>query len=126
MSQPKWKCVVNFGDVDPMEHGGLFVFLDETKECPPEVEKIEPDQSGRAWQVHRAVLEPCTYVEGILSDNPFHPDKSAWFADDLDGVCSAIVVDRDELIRLFCSDDAVERAEAWRCVADYWGWQNLD
>jgi len=125
MSQPQWKCVANLGDVDPMEHGGLLVFIDETGEYPPEVEKIEPDVNGK-WQVHRALLEPCTFIDGVLSDNPFHPDYPAWFADDLASVCSTMDVELDDLIRMFCSDDAVERAEGWRCVADYWGWENMD
>ena len=125
MSQPKWKCVANLGDVDPVEHGGLLVFIDEAGHYPPEVEKIDPDVNGK-WEVHRAVLETCTYVNGVLSDNPFHPNMPAWFADDLGSVSAAMGMEREELIRKFSSDDAVQRAEAWRCVADYWGWQNLD
>ena len=127
MSQPKWKCVGNLGDKNPVDHGGLLVFVDETGVYPPEVEKIEPPCDGeKRWEVRRVVLDPCTYVNGVLSDNKFHPNHPAWFADDLDSVCSSMDVERDELIRLFCSDEPMERAEAWRCVLDQHGWANVD
>ena len=143
MSQPKWKFVANLGDVNPLEHGGLFVFIDETGVYPPEMAKVEPPQDTDPeppegeedlfdadeevkYTVHRAVLEPCTYTNGVLSDNQFHPDSPAWFADKLPAVASFIGVDAAELIGDFTSGDPVKLARAYEAVASYHGWANLD
>lgn len=131
MSQPKWKLIANLGDVNPFEYGGYFVFVDETGEYPPEAEVLEildenDNGTPNKYEVHRFILEPCTFVNGVLSDNSFHPDFPAWFADSLDGICSSMDVKKEELIRLFCSDDPVERAQAWRNVGEYHGYVNLD
>lgn len=139
MSQPIWKCVGNLGDANPIEHGGLLVFVDKTGVYPPEMERIQPNDDGETWERRRVVLDPCTHVNGILSDNKFHPDHSAWFATPesrraerpqdttyLSNVCDTMDVEMDEIIRLFCSDEPMERAHAWRMVGDYHGWDNLD
>lgn len=96
------------------------------------------------YTVYRFVLEPCTYTNGILSDNPFHPDHPAWFAhpedrrkerpqdrtylNDLAGFANDLPWGQDveELVRLFISNNPVERADAWRAVGEYHGWENLD
>lgn len=141
MSQPKWKFVTNLGDKHPLDHGGLFVYIDETGVYPPEMERVEPnsDDDKDGWEVHRVVLDRCTYIDGILSDNKFHPTHAAWFAQPeserkerpqdttyLQGVCDCMDYDMDELIADFCSDDPVRLAMAYRAIGDYHGWQNLD
>ncbi len=35
-------------------------------------------------------------------------------------------IEAEELIALFLSDDPCERAQAWRCVGEYHGFDNLD
>ena len=122
MSQPIWKCVAQIGDAAPLDHGGLWVFIDTTGVYPPEGELYEPETR----QVRRFILEDCTYTNGILSDNKFHPDHAAWFADDLQAVASCIGTDAADLINQFCSADPITRAQAWRAVGDYFGWDNLD
>lgn len=128
MTQPKWKCVANLGDVNPIEYGGLFVFVDETGVYPPEIELVDPPCEGQRnqWEVRRGVCEPCTYTNGVLSDNRFHPDKEAWFADDLRGIADSMGWEKEELICALCSPEAIDRASAWKCIADYFGWDNLD
>jgi hypothetical protein len=42
MTQPKWKFVDNLGDAHPLEYGGIFLYVDETGEYPPELERLEP------------------------------------------------------------------------------------
>jgi len=133
--------IANLGDVNPYEYGGYFVFIDETGEYPPEAELLVPpdEYDGKKYIVYRFVLEPCTYENGILSDNPFHKDHPAWFATPeseraerpqdttyLRSICECMDIDEDKLIRLFCSDDPIERAEAWRCVGGYHGYHELD
>jgi hypothetical protein len=82
-NQPRWKFVANLGDVNPLDYGGLFVYVDETGIYPPEMERVEPDSEDDencTYTVHRVSLDRCTHINGILSNNKFHPDKSAWFA----------------------------------------------
>ncbi len=130
--QPKWKYVANLGDATPLTYGGLFVFVDETGVYPPEMERIEldneneEDEAAHTYTVWRVVLDPCTFVEGVLSDNAFHPESPAWWADELDALASFIDADKEELVALFVSDEPKERAEAYRTVGDYHGWDNLD
>ena len=137
MSQPTWKCIANCGDVNPIEHGGFFVYIDTTGVYPPEAAKLEANEGNTEWTLHRFVLEPCFYTDGILSDNQYHKDHPAWFAKPeseradrpqdttyLSDLCDDIT--EEELVRLFCSDDPLERAQAWRIVGDYHGYENLD
>jgi len=143
MSQPKWKMIANLGDVNPVDHGGLFVYVDETGVYPPEMERLTPnsDDDADGWQIRRVKLDKCSWnVEtGILSDNPYHPDHAAWFAQPeakrkerpqdttyLQDVCDSMDCDGDELVADFCSDDPVRRALAYRAVLDYHGWENGD
>ncbi len=130
-TQPVWKLVANLGDADPITYGGLFVYTDETGTYPPKCERLEPsgeDDHGQptSWEIHRFTLEPCTYANGILSDNPYHPDDPAWFADSLDGIASCMGYDKFSLIGHFLSDDPIQRAWAWCAVGDYHGYENLD
>lgn len=124
MSQPKWVFVENLGDVDPLEHGGLFVYRDETGVYPPEMELLETD--GKQFEIHRVILDRCTFINGVLSDNKFHPEMDAWFADDLASVSSSMDYDLDELRSDLCSEDAVKRAHAYRAILGYHGWANGD
>lgn len=87
MSQPEWKFVKQLGDVNPIDHDGLFLFVDETGVYPPELEvltKLEGDtetefnehgevteHGDERWEVHRFTLEPCTY--GMEN-----PDTGQW------------------------------------------------
>jgi hypothetical protein len=130
--QPDWELVGTIGDVDPLGYGGGFVFRDKTGVYPPEIEYVEPIGDGgsrddvQSVTAYRVVLEPHTYIDGVLSDNPFHPAYPVWYADDLDSMCKTCDCDRDELIDKFCSDDPMERAMAYENVASYWGWHELD
>lgn len=133
MSQPIWKYIANLGDGTPLTYGGLFVYTDETGVYAPEMVRVEPpsdemdlDSPKARWELRRAILEPCTYINGILSDNPFHPAHPVWFADDIESLASFIGMESEELIALFLSSDPCERAHAWRAVGDYFGWDNLD
>ncbi len=130
-NQPVWKYIANLGDATPLEYGGLFVYVDTTGVYPPEAELlIEPegdiDSPKARWEVRRFILENCTYQNGILSDNQFHPDYPVWFSKDIDSLAPFIGMSQDELIALFVSADPCERAHAWRAIGDYFGFDNLD
>jgi hypothetical protein len=145
MSQPKWKYVGNLGDKDPIEYGGLFVFVDETGVYAPEMERLEMDDDSemdedkQRFTVHRVCLDRCTWIDGVLSENKFHPEHTAWWATPeserkerpqdstyLKNVADCCGTSSEDLIQMFCSDDPIERAQAYRDVLDYHGWENGD
>lgn len=170
MSQPKWKLAGTVGDVNPVDYGGGFIFVDETGVYPPELELIEVDESAFSdepddepefdedgelindfdeleqansdkgkWTVYRFSLERCTYQNGILSDNKFHPDHAAWFAKPeaekanrpqdttyLSNVAGCNDVKVEQLIEWFCSEDVQERARAYMEIGSYHGYDSLD
>lgn len=127
-NQPVWEFVTNLGDASPLEHGGYFVYRDATGVYPPEGEYLElrDESDDPEYYAYRFPLERCTYINGVLSDNRFHPDHPAWFAKYLSRVASAVDVPLAELIEMFCSSDPIKLAEAYRAVGDYHGFCNLD
>ena len=135
---PSWRFIDNLGDVNPIDHGGYFVFTDSTGVYPDEAELLKIDDDGSAT-VYRFMLEKCTFINGILSDNRFHPDKSAWFAKPeseranrpqdstyLSNVAECCGMDEGELIDMLCSGDPIQLAIAYRAIGDYHGFDNLD
>lgn len=146
MSQPKWKLLANLGDVNPIDHGGYFIFEDETGVYDPEGEYLEsPEDDSGEWIVYRFSLDRCTLTTSepdedgstynVLSDNPYHPLMAAWFArkdpkrpqdSGLEDVARCMDQDVDELEAQLCSADVLERAHAYRDIGSYHGFDNLD
>src|SRR3990167_3392001 len=135
--QPTWKLIANLGDVHPLEHGGYFVYIDETGgyEAEAELLIVEELYDGRdqKYTVYRFTLARCTLIDGILSDNKFHPECMAWFGyrdkdrpqdSDLNDV--AKFADMPDIAELFCSESPVDRAVAYQAIGDYHGFENLD
>lgn len=130
--QPRWQCVGTIGDVNPIEHDGGWVLVDTTGQYAPELEYLdrenpfEDDPKKVVHLIHRIVLEPCTWINGILSDNKFHPECVAFFADDgLVGLANTFGLTPDEMAAMFCSTDVCERAQAWFEAASIHGWVNF-
>ncbi len=141
MSQPKWKFLANLGDESPLEHGGFFVYVDETGVYPPEAEVLilDDESDDPHYSVYRFAIERFTWLKGVLSDNKFHPDFPVWFAQPekkkaerpqdttyLSNVAATCGKTVKELVALFMSSDPTVRADGYRCVADYHGWENFD
>ena len=145
MSQPKWKFIAQLGDVDFINHGGKFLFVDETGVYPPVLEildLVEGDQEpvyneeseeheileegNMRWEIYRISLEPCTFINNILSDNKYHPEHPAWFADSLNSVSDSMDTNPQELIQRLCSDITEERAWAYIDLAEHHGLVNFD
>ena len=142
--QPDWKYVCNLWDAMPIDYGGDFLYVDATWVYPPEIEKLVPpnddviDTPRARWTVYRFMVEPCTYINGILSDNKYHPGHAAWFANPynpdrpqdgkggLEELSSYIGVSIEELVAMFRSKDVRTRAAAWLAAADYHGIDNFD
>lgn len=126
-AQPDWECIANLGDVNPIDHGGKFVLVDRTGVYPPEMEVVEPlELEPGTLRVWRFIMDRCTYIDGVLSDNEYHPEMPAWFADDLPSIADTYGVDREELIKQFCSENPRERAEAYYCLFGYHAAENFD
>jgi hypothetical protein len=125
MQQPEWVVVAQLGDVNPLDHGGYWVLVDSTGAYAPEGEWVEVEDDDRLT-VYRFLLEKCSFVNGVLSDNKYHVDHPAWFADDLESVAAYCGASVGELRDCFCSDDPVVRARAYQDVGSYHGFENLD
>jgi hypothetical protein len=125
--------LTNLGDATPLDYGGYFVFGDETGIYPPEAELLEPpdddtdpDAQHARWTVYRVVLEPCTDRDGVLSDNPAHPELPAWFADSLSDIARSMDYPVARLRADLCGAAEIGRAHAYRAIASYHGWENFD
>jgi hypothetical protein len=154
MSQPKWELIGQLGDKDPISYGGYFIFRDTTgvyaeeaeylivpdddDEEDDEEEEVVEEGEGK-YIVYRFILERCTFINGILSDNKFHPEHPAWFAKPekerasrpqdttyLKNIADCMDFKPGELQKLFCSPNPLERAQAYRAVGEYHGFENLD
>jgi len=125
--QPEWECIANLGDVNPIDHGGKFVLVDRTGVYPPEMEVVEELACNPGhWRVWRFSMDRCTYINGVLSDNPYHPAHAAWFADDIRSVAETFSEEPDDLIGYLCSDDPLERARGYECLLGYYGAAEFD
>jgi hypothetical protein len=127
MSQPVWRLVANLGDLEPLLHGGLFVYRDETGVYPPELERVTPYPElwpDTPYLIDRVVMEDCTWENGVLSDNEFHKDQPAWFAERFGSVASFIGMDEADARDHILSSDPVERARAWEAILSYFGPQD--
>lgn len=139
-AQPVWKLVAQLGDVNPIDYGGLFVYVDTTGVYPPEAEKLmEPieDNGVTKWEVYRFILENLKAVEheGRTLLIPARYDPSwphpierydEWFNSDLESVSSYVGQVVNELRQSLVADDPAKRALAWQAIGDYHGWDNLD
>lgn len=119
MTQPVWDVIESLGDVDYRE-GGKWLHTDQTGVYDPEMEVYIPEQK----YMYRFSIEKCTYLNGILSDNQFHPDHPVWW--NPKEVANFIGVDIDNLIQDVCSDDIVKRAMIYIAIGEYYGYLNLD
>lgn len=116
MSQPKWKYIDNFGDVNFLDYGGALLYEDATGIYPPELEVIQEPNEGEKeiYRVYRFSLDR------------LEPDQEEWFHKDLSRAASCAGMDPDELREWFCSGDLRKRALAYMTVGDYHGYDNLD
>jgi hypothetical protein len=140
ITQPVWKQIAQLGDARPLDFGGYFVYEDTTGVYGAVAELLEPhpNNPGR-FMIWRFGLDRCTYENGVLSDNPFHRDYPAWFARSevekrvrpqdttyLSNLAEFCGTSTGELIAGFCSADPIARAQAYRMVGAYHGYENLD
>ena len=123
-NQPKFKCVANLGDATPWDYGGAFVLVDQTGVYTPELRIFEEPTIGGKYEEHTLLLEKCTYINGVLSDNKYHPDKPAWFADSIPDIARFIGVAELQILHQLCSSSVIERAWAYLAITQYHGHQD--
>jgi hypothetical protein len=128
------------GDVNPIDHGGQWVLRDKTGVYCPELEILEvPEDEDGVYVIYRLLLEPCTFVNGVLSDNKYHPDLCAWWAttpermaarpQDGKGLISVSESQgwsMNDLIAGFCSDDPEKRAWSYMALVSHHGAYSFD
>lgn len=135
MSQPIWRFLANLGDASPLDHGGYFVYQDTTGVYGFEAERIEV--RGKRIEVRRVCLDRCKevreadrlYLVPYSYDATWSHPLSAyveWFARDLESVAEYVDTTPEALREALCSDDGIKRAEAYRSIYDYHGWDNGD
>ncbi len=126
--QPEWKCIAQLGDATPLEYGGYWVFIDTTNVYTAEAEYLfvpECEDEGPI-KSYSFSLDRCLFVNGVLSDNKFHPEHPAWFAKDLADIAESNGISELEIINNLCDRDPVNRAIFYRMIAEYHGWENFD
>jgi len=123
--------LANLGDVNPIDHGGYFVYRDTTGVYAEEGEKLFVYEDS--WQIYRFPLDRLKMVQGYLVPLRYSPDwpeplfrYDEWFHKDLDRVASYVGQSVEELRNAFCSDDPIVRAGAYEAIGDYFGYENLD
>ena len=128
MSQPAWECIAQLGDKNPIDHGGYWILRDTTGAYTEEAALLMvPDDEDGKYTIYRFTLDRCTFINGVLSDNKFHPDHAAWWAKTeeerkarpqdttyLKNIADFIGMEVEELAEHFCSEDALKRAVAYR------------
>jgi hypothetical protein len=131
--QPTWELLAEIGDINPVEYGGMFLFKDTTNVYDPEIEnivvdvvKVVNDEEQYQYSVYRTPITKCSYENGVLSDNKYHPDHEVWFAKDLSMVADYADTTAAKLISDLCSDTLTARAMAYALIGDYYGWHELD
>ena len=86
----------------------------------------EPEDDPRTWKVYRLILEPCTFEDGVLSDNPFRRGFAVWYADKLQQVASHIGGSYLDLVSALVSEPIIARARVYVDLVSYFGAHEFD
>lgn len=129
--QPYWKYVTNLGDVNWLDYGGKFLFVDLTGRYEPELEILQSleelsESDKKTHSIWRVSLEKCYLTKGVLSDNKFHKGKPAWFAEKAQEMGQDETGLDKDLDELFCSDDPTQRALAYLTMIGWYGVHEFD
>lgn len=140
MQYPKWKYIGNLGDVTPLEHGGKFVYIDETGEYSPEIEILDNEiEENGCYVIHRFALDRMQTVtiegEVYLLFAEFKEIKeesektirnlAEWFSDKIVQVCDYAGINVEEFYTDICSDDVLKRARCYISIGEYMGYDNF-
>lgn len=144
---PNWKFTANLGDANPLDHGGLFLYVDETNVYPPELELLEepPEDSKEGnYEIYRVVLDQLKIVTerddqdrnathtylvpaSYTSSWPYPVSRyDVWFHERLADMAESADADVDELRREFTSDEPMVRARAYLAAIGHLGAHEFD
>lgn len=113
MSQPRWKLVANLGDVNPIEHGGFFVYVDTSKQYyEPEIEVLETSDTPEGWTLSRLTI----------AQSP----ENEWWWKKLKNVASYCGADLADLAADLIVGDLLDKARAYRDIISYFGTYEFD
>ena len=125
----KKQFIGHLGDVNPVVHDGAVVLVDPELPDQPEMEVIvnySEDGAGTPVRVFRFEICRCTFTNGVLSDNKFHPDKPAWFAKHIESVEHCNSYEAGHLVEALCSEDLMVRAQAYYDLLYFFGEDEFD
>ena len=128
MTQPNWELVRNLGDSSFADYGGSLLYRDTTGVYCDELEHYDASDNETGGEVYRILVEPVTYVNGILSDNKFHLDYPVWWSTNgqLGGFLSSINKTKAEFILEICGEDKLQVAVLYDALATHFGWFEFD
>lgn len=117
--QPNWKCIGHVGDVDPIAHGGGFVYVDETGVYGPEMTWFEPapdeewhkTEGKTPLQVYRILLEP--------------QPENEWWHERLPEVARSCGVTAADMLRPF-GNGSLGRAFVYMNLIQHFGAEEFD
>lgn len=112
--QQGYKVIGTIGDVNPIEHdGGQVIDMGDGRFQLEYVQKQNENDDDHTRYVYQIDLDPV---------DPF----KEWGQDTVSGVCSCCGIEQEELVRLFASEDPMERVRGYEAFAGYWGWHEFD
>lgn len=122
MAEPQIKVIGNLGDATPLDYGGFIVYETKTGERKsieaeywpePESRKERYGESQDYYEIDRFTVE-----DDVLKD-------LSWVKD-WDGIAETMGTSEAEIKKLARSKNPLDRAEVYRMVGDYSGWENID
>lgn len=118
--QPQWKCIGHIGDVDPIAHGGAFVYIDETGVYPAEMTWFQPGPD-ETWDKIGGQT-PLEQYRIILERDP----TDEWWWDKIPEVAKSCGQTEDEF-RAFATDpNPLKRAWVYDSLIAYFGPHEFD
>ena len=118
-NQPTWKCIGHVGDVDPIAHGGGFVYVDETGVYGPEMTWFEPapDEQWRETEGGTPVQEYRVLLERGVEE---------WWYGKLDSLADSTGVPVEEYRRIAQSGEPLKLAQLYYDLIHYHGAHEFD
>jgi hypothetical protein len=118
--QPEWKCVGHIGDVDPIAHGGGFVYIDTTGVYGPELTWFEPG-SDEQWHKTEGATKLNEY-RVLLENNAQHE----WWFEKLTEVAQSCGQDEASYREDALSTEPMKRALVYWDLLSYFGPHEFD
>ena len=118
-NQPVWKLVGHVGDVDPIAHGGGFIYEDETGRYAPEMTLFVPG-SDEEWK-DKAGATPCQVFRILLE----RESAKEWWFEDLTKIAQYIGATLEEVLAL-ANGNSQQKGLLYQVLIQYHGAENFD